>query len=150
MKTYVKLINDSTVEFAPRVKGSIINYHLCYSKLQEEGYLELQVKEKPSETKPLVKFRIEGNRVIQYAISSPPTSSKTKEELQLIKRLERNQRLNGYDWSQLPDSPLTEEQKQVYREYRQFLRDWTEQEEWWNKQIPSFDEWKMDKEQSNG
>lgn len=36
----------------------------------------------------------------------------------------------GSDWTQLPDAPLTAEQKQAWAEYRQELRDASEQEGW--------------------
>jgi predicted house-cleaning noncanonical NTP pyrophosphatase (MazG superfamily) len=42
-------------------------------------------------------------------------------------REERGGRLNSSDWTQLPDSPLTEEQKNAWRQYRQELRDITNQ-----------------------
>jgi hypothetical protein len=42
-------------------------------------------------------------------------------------RDERGGRLNSSDWTQLPDSPLTEEQKNAWRQYRQELRDITNQ-----------------------
>lgn len=37
----------------------------------------------------------------------------------------RNDLLASTDWTQVPDSPLSEEQKQAYRTYRQALRDMT-------------------------
>lgn len=43
-------------------------------------------------------------------------------------RQERNRLLSECDWTQLPDSPLTETQREQYRVYRQALRDITEQE----------------------
>ena len=42
-------------------------------------------------------------------------------------RDERNSRLNSSDWTQITDSPLTEEQKNAWRQYRQELRDITNQ-----------------------
>jgi len=42
-------------------------------------------------------------------------------------RDERNARLYSSDWTQLVDSPLTEEQKNAWRQYRQELRDITNQ-----------------------
>lgn len=42
-------------------------------------------------------------------------------------RDERGGRLNSSDWTQLPDSPFTEEQKNAWRQYRQELRDITNQ-----------------------
>ncbi len=35
----------------------------------------------------------------------------------------RNYRLSESDWSQLPDAPITEDQKNAWQEYRQALRD---------------------------
>lgn len=39
----------------------------------------------------------------------------------------RRKLLNDSDWTQLPNSPLTEEQRQSWADYRQALRDVTEQ-----------------------
>ena len=36
---------------------------------------------------------------------------------------ERNKQLSASDWTQIPDSPITDEQKQSWRTYRQALRD---------------------------
>lgn len=38
--------------------------------------------------------------------------------------------LRASDWSQLPDVPLTAEQKQAWADYRQELRDASKQEGW--------------------
>jgi hypothetical protein len=43
-----------------------------------------------------------------------------------IARMWRNALLSESDWSQISDNSLTEEQKQVWREYRQELRDITD------------------------
>jgi hypothetical protein len=48
--------------------------------------------------------------------------SKEKENF----RLHRDALLKNTDWTQLPDSPLNEEQKAAWAEYRQALRDITE------------------------
>ena len=42
-------------------------------------------------------------------------------------RTKRNKMLTGSDWTQMPDSPLNEEQKGAWATYRQQLRDITEQ-----------------------
>lgn len=48
---------------------------------------------------------------------------KTQEEKEQAARNERNLRLTFTDWTQLPDAPLTAEQKAAYAVYRQALRD---------------------------
>ena len=40
-----------------------------------------------------------------------------------ILRQSRNELLERSDWTQLPDSPLTDEKKDAYKVYRQALRD---------------------------
>lgn len=41
-------------------------------------------------------------------------------------RAERDRRLAASDWTQLPDAPLSDEQKAAWAVYRQALRDMTE------------------------
>lgn len=43
-------------------------------------------------------------------------------------RLDRNTLLVKSDWTQMPDSPLSQEQKQAWADYRQALRDITTQD----------------------
>lgn len=45
-----------------------------------------------------------------------------------ISRNGRNNRLSTSDWTQMPDSPLSVEQKAAWAAYRQALRDITNQE----------------------
>ena len=49
-----------------------------------------------------------------------------KQELLQDLRLERNAKLYACDWTQLPDSGLSETQAEEWRVYRQALRDYTE------------------------
>lgn len=49
--------------------------------------------------------------------------------LELV-RTERNSRLQLCDWTQLPDNPLLDSQKQQWQEYRQQLRDFPSQLVW--------------------
>lgn len=53
-------------------------------------------------------------------INHPPP---TTEQLLSKIRVERNQLLSVYDWTQLPDAPLSLEEKQAWAVYRQQLRD---------------------------
>lgn len=41
-------------------------------------------------------------------------------------RAERDRRLAATDWTQFPDAPLTDEQRDAWRDYRQALRDLTD------------------------
>lgn len=48
---------------------------------------------------------------------------RTAEEHQAARRRRRDQLLASSDWTQLPDSPLSDGEKADWREYRQALRD---------------------------
>jgi len=45
------------------------------------------------------------------------------EKIRSILRFERDQKLYASDWTQIPDAPLTPEQKTAWQTYRQALRD---------------------------
>lgn len=62
--------------------------------------------------KPTAFYRWEGEQWVFYA-----------EELYQEVRILRNSRLSVCDWTQAVDSPLSEEQKEAWRTYRQELRD---------------------------
>jgi hypothetical protein len=66
---------------------------------------------------------VEENEVVEYQIDSEI------EALWGNIRNRRNMLLNECDWTQLPDSPLTEEKKLEWKVYRQDLRDITNQED---------------------
>lgn len=53
----------------------------------------------------------------------PPIYEPTEEELMEMVRMKRNLFLSNSDWTQLPDSSLTVEIKNKWKEYRQVLRD---------------------------
>ena len=68
----------------------------------------------------------------------------TEDEKKAIVRSVRNQYLLETDFTQLPDAPFTAEEKLVYTQYRQYLRDYTNTENWWESNPLTFDEWKND------
>jgi len=51
------------------------------------------------------------------------TEEKIKEKILAKIRTKRNELLQGTDFTQIPDAPLTSEQREAYRVYRQALRD---------------------------
>lgn len=62
-----------------------------------------------------------------------------------VLREERDKALKDTDWTQLPDSPLTTEEKRYYRKYRFYLRDLPSKAEskGFGYNVKSFDEWVM-------
>jgi len=65
------------------------------------------------------------------ALSEAPTDA-LEAERAAANREYRNQLLSSTDWTQLPDAPLTDEQKAAYGIYRQALRDLTDHVNWPN------------------
>lgn len=66
---------------------------------------------------------------------------KPVEELEKEVRAFRDELLNKTDFSQLPDTPVSEEEKEKYRRYRQYLRDVPKSEKFPREKVLSFEEW---------
>lgn len=126
---YAKLINDTQIETAPKNKGAWVNYDKNTELLETDGYLPVIVIEETTAEKPIVKYREVNGQIEQYAESAPVPSvpEPTSEQQEMQIRAQRNSLLTLCDWTQLPDAPLTAEQKQTWVEYRQALRDVPEQ-----------------------
>ncbi len=65
--------------------------------------------------------RLEDGEVVE--VTEPPQPRLTEYSKWQIIREKRNQLLVESDWTQMPDVPLTAEQRQAWRKYRQELRD---------------------------
>lgn len=81
----------------------------------------------------------EGN-TRRYQIVAIPEP--TVEELQANIRSIRNYLLNDTDkYVSVPDFPIDENTRNQYIEYRQYLRDYTKNENWWLSEPLVFDAW---------
>lgn len=75
-------------------------------------------------------FVIEENEVVEYQKVRNKTQQEIQQEINNMWESIRNQRnalLNECDWTQLPDSPLTNQKQTEWQVYRQSLRDITSQ-----------------------
>ena len=70
----------------------------------------------------------------ENALDEPPPP--TPEEVAKALRARRNGMLRASDWTQLPDSPLSQAQRDDYRAHRQALRDVTEDPAWPDVTLP--------------
>ena len=71
----------------------------------------------------------------------------TVDELKANVRAVRNRYLEQTDkYLSISDFPITEEERESYKQYRTYLRDYTLEDEWWLANPLTFDEWsvKMD------
>lgn len=70
-----------------------------------------------------------------------PQPEPTQEEKEEMVRGVRDGYLSYWDFSQLRDAPFTEEEKDNLAEYRQYLRDYTKNENWWEADPATYEEW---------
>ena len=61
-----------------------------------------------------------------------------KEQVRAI----RNQYLADTDLYMIIDFPISVEAREEYKGYRQYLRDYTKEENWWDKEPMIFEQWK--------
>ena len=71
---------------------------------------------------PSDRYDSESDSVVQELLEIPNYDETILLEIRLV----RNQLLQESDWTQLPDSPLSQEDKDLWHTYRQSLRDITE------------------------
>lgn len=72
---------------------------------------------------------------------APQKPEPTIEEQQSNVKRVRNNYLFNTDYTQLEDAPYTQEEKNKYAQYRQYLRDYTKQPNWWLQNPKTFEEW---------
>lgn len=78
----------------------------------------------------------------ELVFSNGQLTEKSREQKEADKRLERNILLQSTDKYMLSDYPLTEEERELYRQYRQYLRDFPENDDFGNSEIKTFEIWK--------
>ena len=75
---------------------------------------------------------------------NPPEPS--DEEKKAIVREVRNQYLEQTDKVMLVDYPITDDERELYKQYRTYLRDYTLSENWQESNPLKFEEWNKPKE----
>ena len=76
----------------------------------------------------------------QFKVTQIPEP--TEDEKKAFVRSARNQYLAETDKYMLADFPISEEERGQYSAYRQYLRDYTQQDGWFENNPPAFDEWR--------
>ena len=75
---------------------------------------------------------------------NPPEPS--DEEKKARVRQVRNQYLEQTDKYMITDYPITDDERELYKQYRTYLRDYTLPENWWESNPLKFEEWNKPKE----
>ena len=74
----------------------------------------------------------------EYVLTS---SAEAIEQKKAEVRAVRNQYLKQTDEFMITDYPITDEKRELYRQYRVYLRDYTLSENWWESEPLKFEEW---------
>ena len=70
---------------------------------------------------------------------NPPEPSDEEKQAQV--RSVRNMYLEETDKYMIADYPITDEEREQYKAYRAYLRDYTLEDEWWLSNPKTFEEW---------
>ncbi len=116
----------------PKNWANISNFYLLPTeKLKEYGwysYRFVEAQKNENQYYDGSDFIIEENEVVEYQKVRNKTQQEITQEIEskwISIRYERNQLLSESDWTQLPDSPLTNQKQTEWQTYRQALRDVT-------------------------
>jgi hypothetical protein len=123
----------------PKVWKNISNFHIFDNEtLKEYGWYPYRFVEANINSNQFYDgsdFVIEENEVVEYQKVRNKTPQEIEHELNgqwTFIRYRRNEFLTECDWTQLQDSPLSEQKQQEWKTYRQSLRDITEQSDPFN------------------
>ena len=85
-----------------------------------------------------------GDKLMRFFVigNEPKPYIPTEDELKAQVRSVRNQYLEQTDKVMLVDYPITDEERELYKQYRTYLRDYTLSENWWESNPNTFEEWK--------
>ena len=123
----------------PRNWANISNFYLFDNEtLKQYGWYPFRFVEAEINSNQFYDgsdFVIEEDEVVEYQKVRNKTPEEIEEELEsqwAFIRYRRNEFLLECDWTQLQDSPLSEQKQQEWQTYRQSLRDITEQSDPFN------------------
>lgn len=92
----------------------------------------------PLEPKEGFKVKWDGEK---WIYEEPEEYKPTEEEQKESIRADRDYLLVDSDKYMLSDFPISEEEREKWVAYRQYLRDYTKQENWWEKSPKTFEDW---------
>lgn len=108
--------------------------------------------EKPYTESKRIEFIVNYNHQLGYQINETENElqalgyddEERKEQKAAEARAVRNQYLTDTDKYMIPDFPITETEEAQYIQYREYLRNYPETENWYEQNPLTFEEWKED------
>ena len=85
-----------------------------------------------------------GDKLMRFFVigDEPKPYASTEDELKAQVRAVRNRYLEQTDKVMLVDYPITDDERELYKQYRVYLRDYTLSENWWEHSPKTLEEWK--------
>lgn len=112
------------------------------NELGKEILPESSTFNKPLEEKDGFKIRWNGEAWVYEEVNQQPIYEPTPEEIANQKRSQRDMMLMITDRVMLPDYPITDAERERYKQYRQYLRDLPARQDFPNFEILSFAKWR--------
>ena len=123
MKKYAKIINEETKQVSVGT-GTNVEFY------KSVGMSEMEVEQ-----------AYDGSWYLKGYAPEKPTEQKEAEVRQV-----RNQYLEQTDKFMIADYPITDDERELYRQYRTYLRDYTLTDNWLKVNPLTFEEWNKPKE----
>ena len=85
-----------------------------------------------------------GDKLMRFFVigNEPKPYIPTEDELKAQVRAVRNQYLEQTDKVMLVDYPITDDERELYKQYRTYLRTYPECQDWYKANPKTFEEWK--------
>lgn len=93
-----------------------------YGQKVPDTHVLVDLPEEFNDAPETVKITREQNGTYTFTLNNEAVKGRNRHLLTDM-LTERNKQLSASDWTQIPDSPITDEQKQLWQTYRQALRD---------------------------
>jgi hypothetical protein len=102
--------------------SNVFSNVFVYGQKVPDTYVLVDLPEEFNDAPETAKITIEQNGTYTFTLDNEAVKARNRHLLADM-LIERNKLLTASDWTQIPDSPITDEQKQLWRTYRQALRD---------------------------
>ena len=102
--------------------SNVFSNVFVYGQKVPDTHVLVDLPEEFNDAPETAKITREQNGTYTFTLDNEAVEARNRYLLQDM-ITERNKQLTASDWTQIPDSPITDEEKQLWRTYRQALRD---------------------------
>ena len=102
--------------------SNVFSNVFVYGQKVPDTHVLVDLPEEFNDAPETAKITREQNGTYTFTLDNEAVKGRNRHLLQDM-ITERNKQLTASDWTQIPDSPITDEQKQLWQTYRQALRD---------------------------